>query len=325
MNTIVTKFGGSSLADSIHFKKVKNIIEGNSERKYVVPSAPGKRFSKDFKVTDLLYLCHAHVNSGISLDDVFKLISERYHSIVNELGLNFDLNSHLEIIKKDIVEDKMKNIMFIAPPAAGKGTQAELIEERYKIPHISTGDILREIAKENSEIGNYVHETLISGNLVKDEITYQLIEKRLSEDDCKNGFIIDGFPRNYEQAIAYDNILEKLGYEIGIVIAIDIDKKELEKRITGRRICDSCHAVYNINEEAKKPIIESVCDKCGGKLRQRNDDNIEAFQNRYVTYQAKTEPIIKHYEEKKVLYHVNGNQSINQIFNDIEKIINNNN
>ena len=104
-----------------------------------------------------------------------------------------------------------------------------------------------------------------------------------------------------------------------------IDKKELEKRITGRRICDSCHAVYNINEEAKKPIIESVCDKCGGKLRQRNDDNIEAFQNRYVTYQAKTEPIIKHYEEKKVLYHVNGNQSINQIFNDIEKIINNNN
>ena len=108
----------------------------------------------------------------------------------------------------------MKNIMFIAPPAAGKGTQAELIEERYKIPHISTGDILREIAKENSEIGNYVHETLISGNLVKDEITYQLIEKRLSEDDCKNGFIIDGFPRNYEQAIAYDNILEKLGYEI---------------------------------------------------------------------------------------------------------------
>ncbi len=103
----------------------------------------------------------------------------------------------------------MKNILFIAPPAAGKGTQAELIEERYKIPHISTGDILREIAKENSEIGNYVHETLISGNLVKDEITYQLIEKRLSEDDCKNGFIIDGFPRNYEQAIAYDNILEK--------------------------------------------------------------------------------------------------------------------
>ena len=102
MNTIVTKFGGSSLADSIHFKKVKNIIEGNSERKYVVPSAPGKRFSKDCKVTDLLYLCHAHVNSGISLDDVFKLISERYHSIVNELDLNFDLNSHLEIIKKDI-------------------------------------------------------------------------------------------------------------------------------------------------------------------------------------------------------------------------------
>ena len=102
MNTIVTKFGGSSLADSIHFKKVKNILESNPERKYIIPSAPRKSSFKDFKITDLLYLCHAHVKSGISLDDVFKLISERYHSIVNELDLNFDLNSHLEIIKKDI-------------------------------------------------------------------------------------------------------------------------------------------------------------------------------------------------------------------------------
>jgi len=102
MNTIVTKFGGSSLADSIHFKKVKNIIEGNSHRKYVIPSAPGKRFSKDFKVTDLLYLCHAHVQSGIPLDDVFKLISDRYHAIVTELNLNLDLDNYLNIIKSDI-------------------------------------------------------------------------------------------------------------------------------------------------------------------------------------------------------------------------------
>lgn len=102
MNTIVTKFGGSSLADSIHFKKVKNIIEGNSHRKYVIPSAPGKRFSKDFKVTDLLYLCHAHVQSGIPLDDVFKLISDRYHAIVTELNLNLDLDDYLNIIKSDI-------------------------------------------------------------------------------------------------------------------------------------------------------------------------------------------------------------------------------
>ena len=102
MNFIVTKFGGSSLADSIHFKKVKNIIESNCDRRYVIPSAPGKRFSKDFKVTDLLYLCHAHVNSSIPLDDVFKLICERYHSIVNELDLSLDLDYYLNIIKNDI-------------------------------------------------------------------------------------------------------------------------------------------------------------------------------------------------------------------------------
>ena len=109
----------------------------------------------------------------------------------------------------------MKNIMFIAPPAAGKGTQAEIITAKYNIPHISTGDILREIAKEDSEIGNYVAETMASGKLVKDEITYQLIEERLSREDCRNGYIIDGFPRNLDQAIEYDKILAKLGVRVG--------------------------------------------------------------------------------------------------------------
>ena len=116
----------------------------------------------------------------------------------------------------------MKNIMFIAPPAAGKGTQAELVVEKYGIPHISTGDILREISKEDNEIGEYVAETLASGKLVKDEITYQLIEERLKKNDCKNGFIIDGFPRNLDQAYEYDKILERLGYEVGNVILIKV-------------------------------------------------------------------------------------------------------
>ena len=145
----------------------------------------------------------------------------------------------------------MKNIMFIAPPAAGKGTQAELVNKKYSLPHISTGDILREISKEDSEIGSYVYETLASGKLVKDEITYQLIEDRLSKEDCKNGFIIDGFPRNLDQAIEYDKILAKLGYNIGNVILIDINEKTLEKRITGRRICEDCKSIYNINDEKK--------------------------------------------------------------------------
>ena len=211
--------------------------------------------------------------------------------------------------------------MFIAPPAAGKGTQAEKIIEKYHIPHISTGDILREISKEDSEIGNYVFETLASGKLVKDEITYQLIEERLKKEDCKNGFIIDGFPRNLDQAIEYDNILKRLGYQIGKVIVINVEEKILEKRITGRRICENCHAVYNINEEENAPQIESICDICGGKLYQRSDDNIEAFKTRYQMYLEKTIPIIEHYKKQNVLYEVNGNDNVENIAKEIDKII----
>ncbi len=215
----------------------------------------------------------------------------------------------------------MKNIMFIAPPAAGKGTQAELVVEKYHIPHISTGDILREISKEDSEIGNYVKETLASGQLVKDDITYQLIEDRLKKDDCRKGFIIDGFPRNIDQAYQYDKILDKLGYEVGNVILINIDKKTLEKRITGRRICEKCNSIYNINDEASSPKQESICDNCGGKLYQRTDDNLASFETRYQTYLDKTEPIIKHYKDMGVLTEVDGNDTIENIFKSIDKII----
>ena len=211
--------------------------------------------------------------------------------------------------------------MFIAPPAAGKGTQAELVVEKYHIPHISTGDILREISKEDSEIGEYVRETLASGQLVKDEITYQLIEDRLAKEDCKNGYIIDGFPRNIDQAYKYDEILKRLGYDIGNVIYLNIDKKTLEKRITGRRLCENCNAIYNINDPKQTPKEESVCDVCGGKLYQRTDDNLESFQTRYQTYEEKTSPIIEHYKEMNVLREINGDDTIENIFKQIEEII----
>ena len=215
----------------------------------------------------------------------------------------------------------MKNIMFIAPPAAGKGTQAELVVEKYHIPHISTGDILREISKEDSEIGEYVRETLASGQLVKDEITYQLVEDRLKKDDCKNGYIIDGFPRNLEQAYKYDEIVKRLGYEVGNVILLNIDKKTLEKRITGRRICENCGAIYNINDPKNTPKEETVCDECGGKLYQRSDDNLESFQTRYQTYEDKTAPIIEHYRKQNVLIELNGDDTVENIFKQIEEII----
>ena len=216
----------------------------------------------------------------------------------------------------------MKNIMFIAPPAAGKGTQAEKVVEKYNLPHISTGDILREISKEDSEIGHYVMETLASGKLVKDEITYQLIEDRLARDDCKNGYIIDGFPRNIEQAKEYDKILAKLGYDVGNVILLNIDEKTLEKRITGRRICENCKSIFNINDETQSPKEESVCDNCGGKLYQRSDDNLESFQTRYQMYKEKTEPIIEFYRNKNVLTEIDGDDTVDNVFKKVDEIIN---
>ena len=227
----------------------------------------------------------------------------------------------LEIIEKGIVEDRMKNMIFIAPPAAGKGTQARLITEKYNIPHISTGDILREISKEDSEIGHYVYEVIASGGLVKDEITYELVHDRLSKDDCKNGFILDGFPRDFEQALKYDEILKDIGTKLGYVFVLDIDKDVLMRRITGRRICEDCGRSYNINEEGNIPKEDSVCDSCGGKLYQRKDDNLESFQTRYKMYLTKTAPIIEHYEKQGIVYHIDGDRDVSEIFDDIDNII----
>ena len=215
----------------------------------------------------------------------------------------------------------MKNIMFIAPPAAGKGTQAEIIEAKYNNPHISTGDILRDIAEEKSELGEYVSEVLSSGELVKDEITDELIENRLKKDDCKDGFIIDGFPRNIEQAIRYDQIMKRLGYDIGVVLLINIEKKTLEKRVIGRRVCEDCDAVFNINSEDNAPQVDSTCDICGGRLYQRNDDNLEAFENRYSLYTEKVTPIIEHYRKLGVLHEIDGNKTKEEVTKQIESII----
>ena len=149
------------------------------------------------------------------------------------------------------------------------------------------------------------------------------MKNRLDEADCKeNGFLLDGFPRNIDQAYEYDRILKRLNYDIGNVILINIDKKTLEKRITGRRICEDCKAIYNINDEKNSPQVESVCDNCGGKLYQRSDDNLEAFETRYKTYLEKTEPIIEHYRKMNVVKEVDGNDTVENIFKNIDRIIN---
>lgn len=215
----------------------------------------------------------------------------------------------------------MKNIIFIAPPAAGKGTQSSIIEKKYSLPHISTGDILRNESKKDSELGRYISEVLDRGSLVKDEVTYELLKDRLSQPDCQNGYVLDGFPRNIEQAYQYDQILKDLNQELGFVIELDIDEEILEKRITGRRVCLDCGAVYNINSEEEKPKLESVCDKCGGKLYQRNDDNVTSFKNRYNLYIEKTQPLLDYYAKKGILYVINGNDSVDNIAKEIDTVL----
>ena len=197
--------------------------------------------------------------------------------------------------------------MFIAPPAAGKGTQAELVVEKYHIPHISTGDILREIAKEDSEIGQYVYETLASGKLVKDEITYQLIEERLSRDDCKNGYILDGYPRNVSQAEGLEAITGKLDK----VLCFNVDDEVIVDRMTGRRGCPKCGQMFHI--KYNPPKIADVCDVCGAQLVRRPDDDPAVVASRLDVYHEQTEPLIGFYTERGLLKRVDGEKSLDEV------------
>ena len=215
----------------------------------------------------------------------------------------------------------MKNIIFIAPPAAGKGTMSSVLMEKYGYKHISTGDILRSMAKSDDDFGRNLQELLTSGKLVPDEIVYEALKRRLMMNDLDNGFILDGFPRNLEQAYEYDKILSEIKKELGVVIYLDTPKEILEKRIVGRRICPKCGATYNVLTGVNTPKVENTCDACGEELYQRNDDNIESFKTRYETFLEKTYPLLDFYENKKVLYRVKSEDVTNTI-KEIEAIIN---
>lgn len=213
----------------------------------------------------------------------------------------------------------MKNIILLAAPAAGKGTLASVLKDAYKIPHISTGDLLREASKEESPIGKEIREILAKGNLVNNDIVYELLERKLKSDECANGFILDGFPRTVEQAIEYENILNKLNYDLGKVILLEVEKDILKDRIVGRRLCKDCGAIYNI--VSHKPKKEDVCDLCGGSLYQRSDDNEESFENRYQTFIDKTQPLIDYYKEKNILYTVDGSKDKDYTFEQVKSIL----
>lgn len=206
-------------------------------------------------------------------------------------------------------------LVLLGPPGAGKGTQAANIINKYQIPHISTGDIFRKNIKEGTELGKKAKEYMDKGLLVPDEIVVAIVKDRLTEDDCKNGFLLDGFPRTVAQADALDAELKEMGVALDKVINIDVSKENLIERAVGRRICKECGQTYHI--KFNPPKVENKCDICGGELYQRKDDTIETVTKRIEVYLEQTKPLIDYYKNKGILVDINGEQSIEKVFADI--------
>ncbi len=213
----------------------------------------------------------------------------------------------------------MLRTILLGPPGAGKGTQAVKIVEKYGIPHISTGDIFRENIKNGTELGKKAQEYMNRGELVPDDLVIEIATDRLLKDDCKNGFLLDGFPRTVYQAEKLDEFLAARGGKIDKVLDIAVGKDELITRLTGRRVCKACGASFHVvNIPPKK---EGVCDYCGGELIQRADDNLETVTNRIDVYEAQTKPLIDYYEKAGNIAHIDGTTGLDNVFADIVKAL----
>jgi adenylate kinase len=199
----------------------------------------------------------------------------------------------------------------MGPPGAGKGTQAEYIVSEFHIPHISTGDAFRLAMSQGTELGAKAKQYVDQGLLVPDEITIGIVKERLQQDDCRKGFLLDGFPRTISQAEALDEIMSAMDRRIDHVIYLKVDRELLMARLTGRRICKSCGAAYHV--VFNPPKQENTCDKCGGPLYQRSDDTEEKVGTRLDEYTNKTAPLLTYYEKKGILRQVNGEQSIDDV------------
>lgn len=211
------------------------------------------------------------------------------------------------------------NIVFLGPPGAGKGTQAKILVEKYGIPQISTGDMLREHVGKGTELGLKAKEYMEKGQLVPDEIILGMVKERLSQPDAQKGFILDGFPRTVAQAEALDKMLEEMGRKLDVALALIVPDEELVLRLTGRRTCKNCGMMYHI--KFKPPKIEGKCDACGGELYQRPDDNEETVRNRLKVYHESTAPLIEYYKNKGILAEIDGSKSIEEITQQIINIL----
>ena len=203
-------------------------------------------------------------------------------------------------------------LILLGAPGSGKGTQATLIAEKYNLPHISTGDIFRQNIKDQTPLGVKVKAIMDAGNLCPDDLTIELVKDRLSKEDCKNGYMLDGFPRNLVQAQALDEFAQP-----DVVIDIDVDLKKIEHRLVGRRSCPKCAGSFHIDFIGNTDI----CPTCGANLIIRKDDNVETVKERLAVYQSQTAPLISYYTKQNKLRAINGDQAIKEVFGEIKKVL----
>ena len=210
-------------------------------------------------------------------------------------------------------------IIMLGAPGAGKGTQAKMIAEKYGVPHVSTGDIFRANITNGTELGKEAKQYMDQGLLVPDELTVRILLDRVAQDDCKNGYVLDGFPRTIPQAEVLDSELSKLGDHIDYAIDVDVPDENIIKRMSGRRACLTCGATYHI--EHVPPKTEGICDKCGSELVLRDDDKPETVKNRLNVYHEQTQPLIDFYTNKGVLKTVDGTLPMEEVFAAITAIL----
>jgi len=212
------------------------------------------------------------------------------------------------------------NIILMGLPGAGKGTQASEIVKKFPIPHISTGDMFRKAIKDETDLGKEAKSYMDRGELVPDEVTVGIVKERISEDDAKKGFLLDGFPRTIDQAESLSQIMSELDREIDAVINIEVPEEELMNRLTGRRICEKCGTTYHL--VFNPPKVDGICDIDGGKLYQREDDNPETVSNRLSVNVKQSKPILEYYNNKGVLKNIDGSKDIDEVTKDVIDILN---
>ena len=210
-------------------------------------------------------------------------------------------------------------LLLMGPPGAGKGTQAAELVKKFSIPQISTGDMIRAAVKEGTELGKKAKACMDAGTLVPDEVTVGIVRERLAKDDCKNGFMLDGFPRTVEQADALSKILDELGIKLTKVLNIHVPAEDLIERAVGRRICKNCGATYHIKFNPAKS--EGKCDNCSGELYQRGDDNEETMKTRLATYESSTRPLIEYYKKAGIYSEIDGRQPIAKVTEELVNIL----